>query len=472
MRAFIALSIGLMLAIPFASACQKEEGNKTTSPGGSKATETGQAAGQPAAGQPVAASQPAGGISWPRFRGADPGSPAANAGDPPVEINVEKNTLYQANVPVPGKSSPIIWGDRIYLTGEDDHIMAFDRAKGDLLWDVQLKAEPAATQPAAEGGGGMGGEGEINADTGTAAPSATTDGHRVYASFGSGVIGCVDRNGKQVWSHRLTPGLPKNTYGMASSPLIYGDVVIQQVDQGNNPDAGLSFVVAYRTADGAEAWRTQSRAVVSSWSSPVLATLPEGDTLITSSAPLVIAYNPKTGAERWECDGLGGEVAASPIVCGGVVIAPSNYSGGSLLAVKPGGKGDVSKSHLAWTTDSPAPDFPSPCGDGKKCYYLNGSMLLAINAADGKEAWKLELDGSFYASPVFAAGRIYAINRSGTMFVVSARGTKLAENKLDTGVDSSPAIVDGKIYVRTHGELWCIGRAAGAAAAAATAPAH
>jgi outer membrane protein assembly factor BamB len=471
---FAVLSLGLMVAVALVSACQKEKAPAVSNPARTTAPEVAVLTGgvlppdgetRPTITPLVAASQPAGGSAWPCFRGVDAGNATANGGDPPVAIT-DKDVLYKADVPVSGQSSPIVWGDRVYLSGNEDHIMAYNRTTGTLVWDVQLRTEAAASQPAAPEGGAPGEQFEVNRDTGLAAPTPVTDGNRIYASFGSGVIGCVDRTGKQVWAKRLTPGQIKNTYGMASSPVMYGDTVIQQVDQGMNPDAGLSFLVAYATKDGTEKWR-KARPTVSGWSSPILVKLPEGDTLITSGAPLVTAYDPKTGAERWSCEGVMGEVAASPIFCGGVVIAPSSYSGGSLLAVKPGGKGDVSKTHVAWSSDAPSPDFPSPAGDGKKCYCMSGSTMFAINAADGKEAWHLDLDGSFYSSPVFAAGRIYVISRDGTLFVVSAKGTKLAENKLDTHVDASPAIVDGKIYVRTGGELWCIGKATAAPAAPA-----
>ncbi len=396
------------------------------------------------------AAEPPGGragvAAWPGFRGANLNGPALRAGDPLVTIDPAKNTIYRVAVPASGQSSPIIWGDRIYLTGEDGRVMAFDRPTGKLLWNTQLKA-PAASEPEGED------KPTVGADAGWAAPTPATDGDRVVATFGDGVIGCVDRDGRQLWTKKLTPVKPNTTYGFASSPLLYGDTVFQQVDQsGEKP----SFLIALSIRDGTEKWR-KLRTAGSGWSSPVLAKLPEGESVVATGARMVVAYDPATGAELWRCEGLCGEIAASPIFCGGVVIAPSKYVGESPVAVRPGGKGNVSKSHIAWETDAPGPNTGSPVSDGKTCYYTSGSGLIALNPANGKQVWEVELDGTFYASPVVAAGRIYAVNRTGTMFVVSAEGRKLAESQLDAHVDASPAVLEGRIYIRTRDELWCLG---------------
>lgn len=389
------------------------------------------------------------GPAWPMFRGPNPNGPAPAAGDRLVAIDPEKDLRFKVDVPARGKSSPIIWGDRIYLSGEGNRIMAFDRASGRLLWNTALAA-PAGDAPPGEGP-------EPSPDTGTAAPTPVTDGQYVCASFGTGLIGCVDRDGKQAWARRLVPGRPGNEYGLASSPALYGGLVIQVVDQGRDPEAKLSFVVALRIKDGKEAWK-KNRPVSAAWSSPLLARLPEGDTLITTSAPLAIAYNPKTGAERWRAGGLSRDIAASPIVCRGRVIALPG-EGAMPLVIKSGGKGDVTKTHVVeWTGDAGAPAVSSPATDGRRYFQISEGALTALSPASGKEIWSVELEGTFWASLVVTDGRIYAINREGTIYVVSTRGRKLAECKLAESVDASPAILKGRIYVRTARRLLCIGK--------------
>ena len=399
-----------------------------------------------AAGVPASTSK----ANWPMFRGPNPNGPAPDAGDPPVAIDRRKDVRFRVAAPAKGQSSPIIWGDRIYLSGEGNRIMAFERASGKLLWNTALAA-PDGDAASEEGP-------EPGPDTGTAAPTPVTDGQYVCASFGTGLIGCVGRDGRQVWARRLVPGRPGSEYGLASSPALYGDRVIQVVDQGRDPEDKLSFVVALRIKDGKEAWKT-TRPVSASWSSPLLARLPAGDTLITTALPLVIAYDPRTGAERWRAEGLpDGDFAASPIVCGGLVIALPG-DGGMPLAIRPGGKGNVTRTHvIEWAGDVSAPAVSSPATDGRRYFQIRGGALSALSPASGKDIWSLDLEGDFWASPVVAAGRIYAIDREGTIHVVSTEGRKLAECRLGEPVNASPAVLEGRIYVRTARGLLCIGK--------------
>ena len=164
---------------------------------------------------------------------------------------MSKAAIYRATIPAKGHSSPIVWGERVFLTGEGDRIMAFDRASGKLLWNTMLKS--------ADGMGPSDDEGfkTVGNDTGMAAPTACTDGKQVYAFFGNGLIGCVTVDGRQVWAKRLVRSKPRNIYGLAASPVLYGDLLIQVFDQGSSPDDKLSFIVALRTKDGAVA-RTRS----------------------------------------------------------------------------------------------------------------------------------------------------------------------------------------------------------------------
>ncbi|MDD4888577.1 MAG: PQQ-binding-like beta-propeller repeat protein [Phycisphaerae bacterium] len=402
--------------------------------------------------------------NWPCFRPTG-GHEAIGAGDPPVQIDMKRDVRWKAPVPAAGQGSPIIWGDKVFLTGEGSRVMAFQRATGKLLWNTELKAEDPVEMP---------GDKDFDPDlreTGSAAPTAATDGKLVYAFFGSSVFGAVDFSGKQVWAQRLLPGKPRNTFGLAASPVLYGDLVILQMDMGKDPDDKLSFVAAYRCKDGVEAWKTD-RPAGSSWSTPIVAKLPEGDALITTAPPLVIAYDPKTGQERWSVgprktpEGeaeieLKNEVAASPIVCGRTIMALAG-PGGELFAIKPGGKGDVTKTHVLWHSgDVPLPDVASPvCADGRYFHISAAGDVYGVDLATGKELTKVGLEGQFWSSPVLVKDRMYAATSQGKMFIVSlaGKGGKLAEVDLGERVTSTPAILDGRIYIRGVKNLICIGR--------------
>ena len=216
-------------------------------------------------------------------------------------------------------------------------------------------------------------------------------------------------------------------------------------------------MVAVRAKDGTEVWRKE-RPVSSSWTTPVIARGPAGDVLVTTAPRLAIAYDPQTGQVRWQAEGSADqELSASTLPCGEGVVVLAGSEG--LTALKVGGRGDVTKSALVWTSDVAPPQVPSPVGGDGRCYVLGSGELTCIDAATGKEKWNLDLNGDFWASPVLAKDRIYAINRRGRLFVVSTAGHKLDEVQLHAGVEATPAIVEGRIYIRTSNGLLCLGRA-------------
>jgi outer membrane protein assembly factor BamB len=402
---------------------------------------------------PDLAARPAGWAkNWPQFRGPSGDGQAGPGADLPVKLNLAQDKRYSTSLPASGRSSPIVWNDRVYLTGDDGSVMALDAVTGKLLWNTAIEATPATGQADREEPGPPSGGGS----TGPATPTPVTDGQFVYAFFGNGIMGCVNANGKQVWARRLTNSGPRNTYGLASSPVLYGDLLIQVVDRGRNAAANASFVVAVATKDGAEAWR-KGRPVGSCWTTPIIVRGPAGDMLVTTAPSRVIAYDPRTGQERWQAEGSSnGELTASPVPCGDGAVVLAGSEG--LTALKAGGKGDVTKSGHVWTSDVSPPKVPSPVGGDGRCYILCDGGLACVDAANGKEKWNLELEGEFWASPVLAKDRIYAINRKGMLFVVSTAGKKLDAVQLDGGVEATPAIVAERLYVRTRDSLLCLGR--------------
>lgn len=405
-----------------------------------------------ASAMPAAAAPPAnvGTPDWPQFRGPSGNGTACAEADPPTKFDLAKDRRYSSLVPAGGRSSPIIWGKRLYLTGGDNCIMAFDRETGKLQWKTVLDVPPPKAEPSKDGP-----EADVgHQEAGGAAPTPVTDGRFVYAFFGNGIVGCVDTAGKPVWAKRLVSRGPQNTYGLAASPVLYGDLLIQTVDRGGDARDKQSFLVALRTKDGTEAWR-QSRGVVSCWTTPLVVPGPHGDVLVTTAPPQVIAYDPKIGTELWHAKGTSnGELSASPVQCGSGVVAVAASDG--LTAFQVGGRGDVTKSGLVWKSDC-EPQVSSPVSGNGLCYLIVDDTLYCVDAATGKDRWNLELKGQFYASPVMAKNRLYAINREGVLFVVSSDGKKLDEVELGKTVEATPAIFGGSIYIRTGDSLLSLG---------------
>jgi outer membrane protein assembly factor BamB len=359
---------------------------------------------------------------------------------------------WKVPIPAIGHSSPILWGNHIFLTGQPNRIFAFDACSGKLLWDKVLDIAPAEPPSADEPPWQPG-------EYGTAVPTPCTDGECVYAFFGDGVVGCLDFEGKQVWSKRIITR-PQSSYGLASSPILYRDLLIIQVDQKPDesfePTKDRSFIVALHTADGSQAWRTP-RPVRDSWSTPIIVRQDRRDILLTTAAPLAIAYEPATGGELWRVNGLSGDVAASPVWAEGMLYASGDESG-KLLAIRCGGIGESVKNHeIAWTYDRNMPAAVSPVCDGKLLFQTSAAgTVVALDVRDGSEKWSRPLDTCF-ASPILAGGKLLLIDEEGIIHILrAADGTVLQALPLGEKVTASPALLGRRLYVRTAKHLLCM----------------
>jgi len=293
---------------------------------------------------------------------------------------------------------------------------------------------------------------EVSDMAGYAASTPVTDGQHVCAIFPNGFVVCLDRNGKRLWSRSL--GLPDNTYGHASSLVGLDGRVIVQCDQGTEDD-GRSYITALDIRSGRPVWR-QRRETAGSWATPLAIGHRE---LVTCAQPWVISYDPATGREPWRAACISGEVAPSPIYAGGLVFTVSDRS--SLTAIRPGGSGDVTTSHVVWTATSGLPDTCSPVSDGKLVFLLTSTGLLTcLQAADGAPVWEKQIDAEFRASPSLAGDKLYLVAQSGETFVVAVdRQFRLCgRSPLGEPVSASPAFAPHRIYLRGERNLFCIGR--------------
>jgi outer membrane protein assembly factor BamB len=382
---------------------------------------------------------------WARWRGPS-GQGVVNGTGYPDSWSGTENVKWKVPVPGSGNSSPIVWGDRIFVTtaydgGRRVSVVAFRRTDGMKLWETFAPDGRTA-------------HGHYKNGHASATPAA--DGQRVYVSFGTRGLMALDMNGKQVWYRDLGP--MDAYHGTAGSPLLYKDRLILYQDQSRD-----SFIAAFDTRTGKTLWSTPREADVG-WGTPIAVHVVDHDEIIVNGQLKVQAYNPDTGAELWSCRGTTYEVIPTPVVGYGMVFCSSGRAGPT-LAIRPGGKGDVTRSHLAWTSPRGSPFVPSPILYGEHLYMVNDmqSVVTSFEATTGKVMWQNRLGASrregFSASPVAADGKVFFTNDEGETFVLKAGPTfeLLRTNRIGEGTLATPALVDGKWYIRTERNLFAIG---------------
>jgi outer membrane protein assembly factor BamB len=381
---------------------------------------------------------------WTRWRG--PSGQGLVEGTGYVDKwSASENVKWKTPVPGQGNSSPIVWRDRVFLTTAYDgggrlSVLAFKRVDGARLWETFVPGR----------------SGRAHFKNGYASPTVATDGERVYASFGT-VIAALDLEGRIVWRQEIGP--ISNYHGPAGTPLLYKDRLIFYQDQ----NAG-GFIAALDARTGRQLWRTARNADVG-WGTPAAVRVGDHDEIVVNGQGRVQAYDPATGREIWSCSGTTYEVIPTPVVGHGLIFSTSGRAGPT-LAIKPGGRGDVTRTHLAWSTPRGSPFVPSPVLVGDLLYMVNdmASIATAIRATTGEVAWQGRLGVAtregFSASPVAVDGKVFFTNDDGDTFVLRAGGTfsLMHTNSLNERVLASPALVEGRWFFRTERHLVAIGR--------------
>lgn len=409
---------------------------------------------------------------WGQWRGPL-GTGVAPAGDPPVRWSGTENIRFKTALPGTGYGSPVVWGDRVFLTaaipvgphvdpvpddmpGAHDNArvtqrhefvaLAVDRRDGTIAWQKKLHEQlPHAV---------------YHKSGALAAASAVTDGEHVLAFFGSYGLYCLGVDGEVLWQNDLGDMQVKHGHGEGSSPALHGEVVIVNWDH-----EGQSFITALDKRTGEELWR-KDRDEVTSWATPIVVEHAGKAQVIVSGTSRVRAYDLMTGDVVWECRGLSNNIVASPVSDGEMVWAGSSYVKRRMLAIRlEGAAGDITATdNVVWRRQRGTPYVPSPLLYGDWLYFLNHyqGFLARVRARTGEEPNRpLRLDGmrEIYASPVGAAGRIYVTDREGVTLVLS-HGEKpprlLARNVLGEGVNASAAIAGGELYLRGVRHLYCI----------------
>jgi outer membrane protein assembly factor BamB len=424
-------------------------------------------------------------MHWPMFRGPQ-ASGVADGQHPPTAWDTTKNENVKWRTDIPGLalSSPIIWGERMFLTtavsakGEepfrhglygdvdsvnDDSahtwkVLCLDRKTGEIIWD----------QTAHEGVPAF----KRHTKSSHANSTMVTDGERVVAFFASEGMHCYDMDGKLLWKKdlgKLDSGWffdPSYQWGFAASPILYKGMIILQCDVQSNP-----FIAAFRIEDGSEIWRT-ARNEITSWGTPNVIEHEGHAEVVTNGTKGIRGYDPMTGAELWTLSPNSEVTAPTPIFAHGLIYVTSGYRPiQPIYAIRPGQKGDISlakgetsSAAIAWSVDKGGPYMPTPIVYGDYLYTCaNNGILTCWDAKNGEVKYKKRLGhmgGGYSASPVAADGRIYFPSEDGEVFVVRAGAEYelLATNPMGEVIMATPAISDGIIYVRTLKAIYGIGQ--------------
>lgn len=386
---------------------------------------------------PGSLNQP-GDVNYPFFRGEGSRGIAGGEGFPTVWDGPEgKNIRWRTAIPKPGKSSPVIWGDKLFISGAGEGeltVYCIDKNNGKIVWTGSGTGFPGASSE----------EPESDADAGMAVPTVAVSDNEVCAIFGNGNVVCFDHDGKFIWGKNI--GIPLSSYGYSASLLIYGNLLLVQYDsQDKIALSGIDLET------GEPKWETiRSGRLVNS--SPVLAVFDGQPQILINGNPNVSSYDPADGRELWSLPGVSGDVAASLAVNSKMVYATADYF--KLIALKPGKGGSA-----AWEDNSYTPDVSSPVANDNYLFVSTGNGDAACyNAETGDTLWTHYFEEPFYASPIICDNKVWMLDRSGVMHVVEAdkKLNIISSSPLGENTDCTPAFSEKRIYLRGIKNLYCI----------------
>jgi outer membrane protein assembly factor BamB len=393
----------------------------------------------------------AGDASWSEFRGPTGQGHSAETGLP-LEWGPAKNVAWRKPIPGKGWSSPILGGGRIYLTtaveasgGLSLRALCLDADRGDVRWDTEVFHHDRSKLP------------NIHSKNGHASPTPLLEGDRLYVHFGHLGTACLDLNGNEVWMNRELAYLP--VHGSGGSPILAGEALIFSCDGASDP-----FVAALSKRSGKVLWRAPRRSdelKKFSFSTPLLIVVDGKEQVVSPGSGAVCAYDPRTGRELWRVRYEGFSVVPRPVYGHGLIFLSTGYEEPLVLAIRPGGEGDVTSTNIAWSLRKGAPNTPSMVIVGDELYMVSdGGIASCVDARSGKVHWQRRVSGGTSASLLHAEGRIYIQDEDGTGVVLRPGKTfeKLAENELDERTLASYAVGDGALFIRTEGGLYRIGR--------------
>jgi len=396
--------------------------------------------------------------NWPQFRGADH---SGRSGEMklPLKWSETENVAWKTPISGDSWSSPIVWGDRVFVTtatdgGRSCRVLALDRKSGQVLWDKEVFTQKTLRKE------------QRNT---YATPTPATDGERVYACFGDGSFAAVNFAGDVVWTNRDYPFYSQ--HGLGTSPILHdGFLVMARDGSSEGPDKSLgwqkpwdqAYVLALDVKTGKEGWKAGRGGSRISHGTPTIWTAPDGKRQIVSEAGDVVqGFDLETGERLWSSKVTGEGKAPSTVVGERLVFTAGGWGGKeSIKAFRLGERGDLDESNLAWEVKQAMPKVPSMIYVAPHLYSITDQGVVScLDAATGRKIWRERLAGGFSASPVFADGRLYFVADDGTTHILAAgpQFKVLARNSLGEKVQASPAISHGCIFIRTERNLFCIG---------------
>ena len=423
---------------------------------------------------------------WPHWRGPN-GTGATTESGLPVKWSATENVAWKAPISGLGVSTPIVAGGRVVVTsqlgsssrrsgthprlvqgadpvaageralGEAGNarttptdgktyflVEAFARTDGKKLWDYRVEAAGALP--------------EVHEKHNMASSSPVSDGRLIYAWFATGQIVALDLNGTRVWERHLGKEISPYdiVWGHSSSPTVFEDTLLLLSDHNTS-----SYLLALDARTGKEKWKADRGKGKSSYSTPLVVTGPNGPEVIVNSSERVDAYNPRTGELLWYTGGTNRFPVPSPLFHDGVIYMSRGYRSSPYMAIRPGGKGDVSKSHVIWENATGGPYISSLVYDSGLIYMATDvGAVTVVDAKDGSRVWQQRIEGVFSASPVAADGKIYFVSEDGETIVVRSGRTPevLSRNDLGERQIASPAVSNGQIFIRTDDHLFAIGK--------------
>jgi outer membrane protein assembly factor BamB len=436
---------------------------------------------------------------WARFRGPNGSGVSSDPALMPVTWSPSQNLKWKVDLPGPGSSSPIIVRDRVFITcwsgygvergnrsddqtGLKRHLICLNRQTGAIIWDKTV--EPFLPE---DNYGGM------FAEHGYATHTPVSDGERVYVFFGKTGALAFDFDGNQLWKTAVGSGSDRMGWGSASSPILYKNLVIVTA----SPESQTLYALDRDT--GKEVWKTEAEGFGGTWGTPLLVNVDDDHTELVIGVPYEIwGFNPDTGNIRWFCDALNVRSFCSSVVTDGKLIYAMGDQGSGSIAIKPGGKGDVTKTHVMWTgRDNNR--IGTPVITAGKLYFVNNRVLTCVDSTNGARVYQARMGGGpvatadgeeqrpqsegergggrrgrggpgggggqDYSSPVVADGKIYFVARNGDTHVVRVGDTfeQLATNRVTEETEdfsATPAISDGSLFVRSNKRLYCVAQMA------------
>ena len=401
--------------------------------------------------------------NWPGWRGPSGDGVSAGKGIPTKWSSTE-NIAWKIPVPGEGHSSPIVWGDKVFLTSSLTEknkriLLCIDRLSGQTVWQRDVVQSPPET---------------VHRLNSRASGTPATDGKQVYVTFmraegdeviapnvgserlitpGKIIVAAYDLDGNEKWKTNVGDFL--SAHGFNTCPVLFEDLVILNGDHDGN-----AYLVALDRQSGRQRWRTRRENKTRSYVTPIIREIDGITQMILSGSLCIASYDPRNGKRHWIVDGPTEQFVASMVYDGKYVFATGGYPERHTLAIRPGGKGNVTDTHIAWRTTRGAAYVPSPIISGRYLLMVADSGIAScFEARTGKRHWMERLPGGHSPSPVSADGLVYFVSDRGVTTIIRPSETfaVIAKNELGEPVSASPAISQGQIFLRTHQNLYCIG---------------